>query len=89
MKPPVRPPVFLERASYRQRRWGDAGRFLPLVGLVLWLIPLLWAAEGAEAMSNAGAVVYIFVIWLLLIACAAALSRVLRDSEPGSSDTRR
>ena len=32
-------PVFLERQSYRRRRLGDAAKFLPFVGLVLFLLP--------------------------------------------------
>jgi hypothetical protein len=89
MKPPAKPPIFLERASYRQRRFGDAARFLPLLGLVLWLLPLLWAAEGGETPSNAGAIIYIFAVWLALMVAAAALSRVLRDTDSPRDDARR
>jgi hypothetical protein len=89
MKPPAKPPVFLERASYRQRRLGDAARFLPVLGAILWLIPLLWASDGQEAPSNAGMVTYIFVIWLVLIVLAAVLSRLLPDTDQSSDDMRR
>ncbi len=89
MKPPAKPPVFLERASYRQRRLGDAARFLPLLGAVLWLIPLLWASDGPEAPSQAGMVSYIFIVWLVLILLAAILSRALPDTEQSPDDTQR
>ncbi|WP_322891311.1 MULTISPECIES: hypothetical protein [unclassified Yoonia] len=89
MKPPAKLPVFLERASYRQRRLGDAARFLPLLGAVLWLIPLLWASDGPDAPSQAGMVVYIFVIWLVLIVLSAVLSRLLPDTDQPSDDARR
>ena len=38
-------PLFLARQSYRHRRFGDAARFLPLLGLILllYLYPLLGA----------------------------------------------
>ncbi|MBR2658212.1 hypothetical protein [Yoonia sp.] len=89
MKPAGKTPVFLERANYRQRRLGDAARFLPLLGTVLWLIPLLWTRDGPEAPSNAGTITYIFVIWVVLIGLAALLSRVLRDTDPAADTARR
>lgn len=84
-----RSPIFLERASYRQRRLRDAARLLPFLGLVLWAIPLLWSGETGEAPSSASAVVYIFGIWVLLIALTAAVASFLRsDDAPGNeSDT--
>lgn len=89
MKPPAKPPVFLERASYRQRRLGDAAQFLPLLGAVLWFIPLLWATDGPEAPSKSSMLTYIFVIWLVLIGLAALLSRLLPDTDEASDDIRR
>ncbi|EAQ07164.1 MULTISPECIES: hypothetical protein [Yoonia] len=89
MKPPAKPPVFLERASYRQRRLGDAAQFLPLLGAVLWFIPLLWATDGPEAPSKSSMLTYIFVIWLVLIGLAALLSRLLPDTDEASDDMRR
>jgi hypothetical protein len=86
MKPPARTPVFLERANYRQRRLGDAALFLPVLGLVLWLIPLLWQQDGPDAPSNSGAVIYIFAVWVVLIVLSAVLSRVLRDTPPADTD---
>ncbi|KAA2313150.1 hypothetical protein DL237_15480 [Pseudooceanicola sediminis] len=35
-------PLFLERRGYRQRRMTDAARVLPMLGLVLLAMPLLW-----------------------------------------------
>ena len=89
MKPPAKPPVFLEPASYRQRRLGDAAQFLPLLGAVLWFIPLLWATDGPEAPSKSSMLTYIFVIWLVLIGLAALLSRLLPDTDEASDDMRR
>lgn len=69
-----RPPLFLARAVYRLRRRRDAARLVPLVGLFLFLLPLLWGAARAG-----GSVVFVFVVWALLIAMAALLAPGLDD----------
>jgi hypothetical protein len=77
-------PVFLERRSYRQRRLVDAARLLPLAGVLLWLVPLLWpqggGAEGGAqvpAVSTSSAIIYIFGIWIILVLSAMFLSAML------------
>lgn len=69
------PPLFLDRRVYRRRRLGDAARLLPVAGLVLFLLPILWS-DSARTASGA---IYLFVAWLLLIAVAALVSWALRD----------
>lgn len=71
-------PVFLERESYRRRRLGDAAKVLPVIGIVLFLMPLLWAGRG----STAGGLVFLFIVWAILIFVMAVLSRKLADTEP-------
>jgi hypothetical protein len=78
-----RQPVFLGREGYRQRRLRDAARLLPVAGLVLWLIPLLWPRGTPDAPGNAALLIYVFTVWVGLILAAAALSRVLRPEEDG------
>ncbi len=83
-RPP--PPVFLGRASYRQRRLRDGLRLLPILGLVLVMIPLLWPRaaalpEGGAGVSNAFALIYLFAAWAVLIVLALVLSRRLRPEE--------
>jgi len=75
MKPP-RAPLFLQRETYRRRRIMDAARILPVVGFVLILLPVLWTR--GRALSTAAEAVYLFVLWLVLVLAAAALSRPLR-----------
>ena len=77
--PPRRgkPPVFLERQSYRRRRVIDAARVLPFIGLLLWLIPLLWREDGEVAVRSSSAILYLFGVWILLVAGAAVLSAKL------------
>ena len=80
-------PVFLERRGYRRRRMMDAVRILPVIGLALWMVPLMWqvgpsgdAQTVGTAMSKA--LYYVFGIWLLLVCIAGALWT--RTAEPGS-----
>jgi len=74
-----RSPVFLERESYRRRRFMDAARILPIVGLVLFLLPALWRREGDP--NTAGEALYLFVVWGGLILGAALLARPLRRAD--------
>lgn len=71
----VPPVVFLERQSYRRRRLMDAARLLPLFGVLLFSVPLLWpvadptAALGADgdAVPMSDAMIYVFLCWTVLI----------------------
>lgn len=80
-----RRPLFLARAPYRRRRLRDAARLLPVLGLFLLLLPLLWAPEARTAL-RAGDVVYFFGVWLVLIALAAAFAPGLRGGGDGQGD---
>lgn len=71
-------PVFLERQSYRRRRLGDAAKLLPFLGLVMFLLPVLWSS-GAR---TAGGIVYLFTVWAMLIGIVGFLSVHLAGSEP-------
>lgn len=77
-------PLFLARAVYRRRRLRDAARLLPIIGLLLVLLPAL----GSETGSNAANAVYLFVVWVVLIAAAAVLAPGLSraEGEPDPSD---
>lgn len=77
--------VFLERAVYRRRRLADALRLLPVLGGALLLLPVLWADEA----TTSGGIVYLFVIWAILIALAAVLSRRIDTSDPTMDDPTR
>ncbi len=72
--------VFLERQTYRRRRLMDAARMLPIVGILLWALPLLWRQEPETAVTTSGAMRYIFGIWVLLVALSLWLSRRLKDT---------
>ena len=83
LPPPERPrsPIFLQRQSYRRRRLMDAARFLPVLGLLLWAVPLLWHTSGPEGVRGSGALTYIFGVWGLLVLAAFVLSLRLKTGE--------
>lgn len=74
--PPPRP-FFLARQSYRRRRMMDASRLLPLLGLFLFLLPILWRPAETPLADTAPAAVYLFGSWAGLIAAAFLLARAL------------
>ena len=87
------PAVFLERQSYRRRRLMDAARLLPLLGVLLFLLPLLWrAADSTGAMggvSMSNAIIYVFAVWIGLIAAIFVFGKSTRpwsrpDDGPGT-----
>lgn len=64
-------PLFLERSSYRRRRMIDALRLLPLLGLLLWMLPLIWPVPGEGqsegAISTSAALRYLFAVWITMV----------------------
>lgn len=83
MSPPPKPPVFLHRATYRQRRLRDAAKLIPFLGLVLWAIPLMWGTDEGDV--GAGGLLYIFGVWFFLIVGTALLANWIRKI-PASGD---
>ena len=84
--------VFLERRSYRMRRQADAARLLPVLGLGLFMLPLFWApAVSGQPRLTSWDGLYLFIVWLGLIALAAFLSRrlmpLVRPPEGEARDT--
>jgi hypothetical protein len=83
------PPVFLERRSYRQRRMMDALRLLPLIGMLLWMVPVLWPVADAgdvPPIKMSQAVTYVFCVWVALIVATAGLWSRLSDVSSGETD---
>ncbi|MGR3678371.1 MAG: hypothetical protein ACU0AZ_10345 [Paracoccaceae bacterium] len=62
--------VFLERRSYSRRRLNDASKLLPVLGVVLFMVPLVWQS-GPDAAPMSRVFAYIFVVWAMLIAVNA------------------
>ena len=79
--------VFLERASYRQRRLQDVARLLPVLAAVLFALPLIWKLVGNDGRGTSDVMIFLFVIWSGLIAVAAIISRRLK-LEPESDSSK-
>ena len=85
-RPSARPGLFLARDSYRQRRLRDAARMLPVLGIIIWLIPLMWRRESGQAGGMAAAVVFVFAGWVLLIVLTGLVVRRLRPDHDAAAD---
>ena len=71
-------PLFLEPASFRRRRLGDAARVLPMLAAILVLVPVWWIP--AQVSFAAGAV-WLFGLWAGLILAIFVLHRALRRAD--------
>lgn len=71
-------PLFLERASFRRRRLGDAARVLPVTAALLLLVPVWWVPD---MVSFAAGTVWFFGLWVALIGAVWALHRALLRAE--------
>lgn len=83
-------PVFLERQSYRRRRVMDAIRLLPVLGLAIWMVPLLWpVTQGAQdGLQTSDALRYLFGGWIILVAIGWGLW-ARRQRQAASTPTKR
>jgi hypothetical protein len=78
-------PQFLDAQSYRRKRLMDAARMLPVLGALAVLFPLPFLFLGDSASRSGLAVaLYLFCLWLALIAFALFLARRLGD--PGRDE---
>ena len=77
-------PLYLARASYRQRRLRDVIRVLPIVGFFAWILPVM--SGQVPATSSVG--LYIFTGWIFLILASAIATRSLRadTNTPAAAD---
>lgn len=71
------PPVYLARSTYRQRRFRDAARVLPVAGALLWILPLMASDPATTGRSG----LYIFTVWIGLIVVSGIISHRLRRED--------
>lgn len=71
-------PLFLERASFRRRRLGDAARVLPVLTTLAVLLPVWWLPAGV---SFAAGAVALFILWAVVIVAVYVLHRALIRAE--------
>lgn len=74
-----RAPLFLQRGSYRKRRLRDGARLLPILGVILMLLPILWAPGETAKADTATDGIYLFAVWIGLVLVAALLAPGLAD----------
>ncbi len=79
MRGPSTQPLFLARETYRKRRLIDAIRLLPVLGTILFMVPVLNAAGHVGSTFLGG--LYLFGAWFFLIVLSAALTRRLHRDE--------
>ncbi|MEM9968289.1 MAG: hypothetical protein AAF755_09335 [Pseudomonadota bacterium] len=86
--------MFLEQRSYRMRRMMDAIRLLPLLGLALWMVPLMWplpqeavspARADPSGLPTSAALRYVFAVWVGLALAAWLLWRRTRRADEGDA----
>ncbi|WP_372885270.1 hypothetical protein [Shimia sp.] len=77
-----RSPLFLERQSYRRRRLTDLTRMLPVIGALLWSVPLLWPSGGDNSPRSSVAIVYLFGVWLGMVLLGALMAWLLKRADP-------
>lgn len=78
-------PVFLEPHTYRRRRLMDGARILPVLGAILWMIPLFWPSGASQTegpVSTSSAMLYIFAVWFGLILVAGGIWFKTRSGQP-------
>lgn len=76
-------PLFVARDAYRRRRLADAARLWPLLGLFLFLLPMLWNGQDGRVLQTAYGGLYLFAVWSGLILGAFLLARRLgRGAQP-------
>lgn len=77
-------PLYLARASYRQRRLRDVIRILPIAGFFAWILPVM--SGQVPATSAVG--LYIFAGWIVLILASAIVTSSLRPdtNTPAAAD---
>ena len=87
MRPGLKPgkaALFVQQRTYRRRRLADAARMLPILGFILFMLPLLWVGSGQA--TPASVIVYLFIAWAALTGIAGVISRHLGPEEDQPED---
>ncbi|MFX0546993.1 hypothetical protein ACEWPL_015755 [Roseovarius sp. S1116L3] len=86
LKKPSRYAVFVAHGTYRQRRMVDAAGLLPILGAVLFALPLLWLGQAGGAARTSHVMIYVFAVWAGLAILSALITRSLRAAPDTSED---
>lgn len=86
--------LFVAHGTYRQRRMIDAAGLLPVLGALLFAMPLLWMGAGSGPEPAAPArtshvMIYLFAVWAGLVILSAFITRGLKTggAVPEDDDT--
>lgn len=74
-------PLFLEQKGYRRRRAKDAAHLLPLLGVLLFILPIMRDPATTPENETAAAMLYLFGVWIMLIGLTVWLSGQLRGPD--------
>ncbi len=77
---------FVARGTYRRRRMIDAAGLLPVLGALLFALPLLWLGAGGGAPRTSHVMLYLFAVWALLVVLSALVTRGLGTSGDAAPD---
>ena len=77
-EPRTRRVEFLERGSYRQRRYRDAARLAPVFAALFMALPLLWPRAQPHQSLTSNGMIYLFTVWVGLVGLALVLSWLLQ-----------
>lgn len=59
-------------------RWRDWVRVVPVLGVMLWMVPILWG-RGAGAPMSSSSAVYLFAIWGGLVVVMAVITSLMPE----------
>ncbi|APG46692.1 hypothetical protein [Phaeobacter porticola] len=76
---------FVARKTYRRRRLMDVAKLLPVLGALLFAVPLMWpdadpypAPDSVSGMPLSQAMIYILVVWAGLILASFFFAMAVR-----------
>ena len=73
----------------RGQRATDSALILPCVGMILFLLPIMWPRTSevapAAGIATSTALIYLFFVWAGLICCALGLALVIKRFGVGQS----
>ena len=73
----------------RGQRVKESALILPFVGMILFLLPIMWPRSSdldpVAGTATSTALIYLFVVWAGLICCALGLAFVIKRFGVGRS----
>ena len=81
--------VFVAKRTYQGRRLADAARLMPVLGIGLFSLPIMWkGATLADGSRTVGVMLYLFLAWVFLAGATAVISKRLKSQDDQAQDER-